>query len=56
MSSQSISKNDLTYDDLLLRAKEALQDKKLISTKIRYGAVNVVAQIFEVDKDEFRLK
>jgi len=56
IDSQSVSENNLTYDDLLLRAKEALQDKELITTKVRYGAVNVVARIFQVDKDEFKLK
>ncbi len=56
MGSQSRAKNELTYDELLLRAKEALRDHALISTKIRYGAVNVVARIFGVDKSEFTLK
>jgi hypothetical protein len=56
MGSQSRAKNELTYNELLLRAKEALRDHALISTKIRYGAVNVVARIFGVDKSEFTLK
>lgn len=50
------TKKDLTYNELLSRAKEALRDHALISTKIRYGAVNVVARIFGVDKSEFTLK